>query len=335
MTRPMTRLLALDAGGTSTRAVVLDATGSVLGFGRAGGGNPTSRGVAGAVSAIAAAARQAMDRADGPAGGGSGVATLAMAGQQSADFAAQVTDRLGRLGWSRVVLQHDLLGAFGSGTADLDGYALIAGTGSVAARVRNGWLEHVVGGRGWLLGDAGSGFWIGHRVARAVVAALDGQADDTALVPLVLDAAGVPHPGAGAADRVVALQALMDVLYAQAPVQLAALAPLAFAVPADPTARGILVAASQALADLVEAVRAPQLAGPVVVGGSVVVQGLLAAGPELQQHLVSVGGGAALLPVSDGVLGTAVLALRDAGVELDAVAFERLRLAVDAARLSS
>ena len=330
----MTRLLALDAGGTSTRAVVLDATGSVLGFGRAGGGNPTSRGVTAAVSAIAAAARQAMDRANDPAAR-AGVATLAMAGQQSADFAAQVADRLGGLGWSPVVLQHDLLGAFGSGTAELDGYALIAGTGSVAARVRDGLLEHVVGGRGWLVGDAGSGFWIGHRVARSVIAALDGQADDTALVPLVLDATGVQPPGPAVADRVAALQSLMDVLYAQAPVQLASLAPLAFAAPADPTARRILVAASRALADLVEAVRVPELSGPVVVGGSVVVQGLLAAGPELRADLVPVGGGAELVPVSDGVLGAAVLALRDAGVELDPAAFERLRVAVDTARLAS
>ena len=49
--------LAVDAGGTSTRAVAVDAAGEVLGYGRAGGGNPTVGGIAAAVAAIGAAAR--------------------------------------------------------------------------------------------------------------------------------------------------------------------------------------------------------------------------------------------------------------------------------------
>ncbi len=328
----MTLLLAVDAGGTSTRALVLDTAGSVLGFGRAGGGNPTSRGVPGAVSAIVAAATQAAGRAEVAFDRGVAAATIAMAGQQTPDFAAELSSRLGRLGWARVVLQHDLLGAFGSGTWELAGYALIAGTGSVAARVSGGELVQVVGGRGWLLGDAGSGFWVGHRVARAVIAALDGQADATALTPLVLKASGVALPGDSAPERGTALRSLMAVLYAQQPVQLAALAPLPFAVPDDPTARQILVAASGALADLVAAVQAPGQRGPVVVGGSVVVQGLLAAAPSLRRDLVPIGGDTTLIPVSDGVLGAAVLALRDSGVEVSEAGFNRLRAAAEAAR---
>ncbi len=330
-------LLALDAGGTSTRAVVLDESGTVFGFGRAGGGNPTSRGVDGAVSAILAAAAQA---ATGVRIGPGSTATLAMAGQQSGDFAIQVGERLAAAGWSSVVLSHDLLAAFCSGTWQLDGYALIAGTGSVAARVRDGALERVVGGRGWLLGDAGSGFWIGHQAARAVIAALDGQGEETALTPLVLRAFGIEPPDDTEPSRKAALRGLMSVSYAQQPVQLAALAPLAFAVPDDPTARRILVAASAALADLIAAVQREQVEGPVVghlaepvvVAGSVVVHGLLAAPAGLRRDLVPIGGGATVIPVADGVLGAAVLALRGAGVEVDADSFARLGEAVTAAR---
>ena len=329
----MTLLLAVDAGGTSTRALVLDTAGSVLGFGRAGGGNPTSRGVPGAVSAIVAAATQAAGRAEIGLDASDSAATIAMAGQQTTDFAGELRNRLGRLGWSRVALQHDLLGAFGSGTWELDGYALIAGTGSVAARVSGGDLVQVVGGRGWLLGDAGSGFWIGHQVARAVIAALDGQADATALTPLVIEGAGIALPGDSAQERITALRSLIAVLYAQQPVQLAALAPLPFAVPDDPIARQILVAASGALADLVAAVQVPGVTGPIVVGGSVVVQGLLAAAPALRRDLVPIGDDATLIPVSDGVLGAAVLALREAGVDVDSAFFDRLRTTVNAARL--
>src|SRR5215203_3253482 len=153
--------LALDAGGTSSRAVVLDASGRAYGYARAGSGNPTATGIRDAVNAIGVAAEQALAGATGPR--------------------RPVSDRLAALGVRRVVLEHDLLGIFHSGTAALDGYALIAGTGTVAARIRGGRLDRVVGGRGWLLGDAGGGFWIGHAVARAVVAALDGQGPSTAL----------------------------------------------------------------------------------------------------------------------------------------------------------
>jgi N-acetylglucosamine kinase-like BadF-type ATPase len=124
----------------------------------------------------------------------------------------------------------------------------------------------------------------------------------------------------------------MAVWYDQPPVQLATLAPLPFTVAGDPVARRILVEASRALADLVDAVRVPDLAGPVVVGGSVIAQGILGAAPDLRADLAPIGGGAELVPVTDGVLGAAVLALRAADVDVDAAAFDRLRAGVEAAR---
>ena len=41
----MTLVLGMDVGGTSSRALVADLTGRVLGIGRGGGGNPVSRGI--------------------------------------------------------------------------------------------------------------------------------------------------------------------------------------------------------------------------------------------------------------------------------------------------
>ena len=54
------RLLALDAGGTSTRAVVVDAAGRAYGYGFASGGNPTAAGIREAAAAIGIAAEQAL-----------------------------------------------------------------------------------------------------------------------------------------------------------------------------------------------------------------------------------------------------------------------------------
>ena len=323
--------LAIDAGGTSTRAVVLDAAGHAHGYGRAGGGNPTAAGIPQAVHAIGLAAELAMAGLAGSARPALGL--IAMAGEKTPAFREQVSVRLAALGLPQVVLGHDLLGIFHSGTPALDGYALIAGTGTVAARIRGGGLDRVAGGRGWLLGDAGGGFWIGHAVARAVVASLDGQGQDTALTSLVLDAMRIEADTATHAGRTEALRELVSALYARPPISLAEFAPLAFAAHEDRVARSVLVDASAALADLLSAVRAPDLAGPLVVGGGVIVHGMLAAPPSLQTELVSPVRGDHVIPVSDGLVGAAVLVLRHAGRDVDDALFHRIQ--AELARVST
>lgn len=322
-------LLALDAGGTSTRAVAVTPAGEVLGYGRGPAGNPTAAGIGPAAEAIAGAAANALATA-----GSAEVAVVAMAGEQTDAFRGEVTARLAAYGVRRVVLDHDLLALFCSGTPSPDGYALIAGTGTVAARVVDGELARVVGGRGWLLGDAGSGFWIGRELVRAVVAALDGQTGPTALTPLVLAALGV---GTGSVDpdsaagRTAAIRQVVSAVYARRPVALAELAPLAFSAADDPVARAVVVAASRALADLLAAVRVPELEGPVVVGGSVVVHGILGAPPSLARDLVPPAGDTPVLAVPDGLVGAAVLALRHTGSAVDEATFVRLQDQVRAA----
>jgi glucosamine kinase len=319
--------LAIDAGGTSTRAVLIDTLGRTYGYGRAGGGNPTATGIEPAAEAIGYAAERAMGDLNDP--GQPALALIAMAGEKTAAFREQVVGRLAVLGVSEVVLEPDLLGMFHSGTPARDGYALIAGTGAVAARIRGGRLDRVVGGKGWLLGDAGSGFWIGHAVARAVVASLDGQGRRTALTGLVLEKLGIEADPGSLAGRAEALRQLVSAVYARPPVSLAEFAPLAFEVHDDRVARAILLDASAALADLLSAVRAPDLAGPVVVGGSIMVRGMLAAPPDLQVELVPMaGGGQPVIPVSDGLVGAAVLVLRRAGGNVDDSLFHRIRAEV-------
>jgi N-acetylglucosamine kinase-like BadF-type ATPase len=322
--------LAVDAGGTSTRAVMLDSFGGVHGYGRAGVGNPTAAGITDAVDAITAAVEQA--RTGVTESKRSARALIAMAGEKTPAFGEQVVSRLATLGLGHIILEHDLLGIFHSGTAALDGYALIAGTGTVAARIRGGELDRVVGGKGWLLGDSGGGFWIGHAVARAVVAALDGQGGSTALTDLVLDAMGIQSDRRTVAGRAEALRRLVSDVYARPPISLAEFAPLAFAVHEDRVARPILIGASAALADLLSAVQAPDLPGPVVVGGSIIVRGLLAAPPSLQAELVPPAGGDPVISVSDGLVGAAVLVLRHSGLDVDEALFRTIQAEV--ARIS-
>jgi N-acetylglucosamine kinase-like BadF-type ATPase len=320
-------LLAIDAGGTSTRAVLLDTSGRAYGYGRGGAGNPTAVGIGSAADAIVVTAQHALA---GSAAGSSRpeLAVIAMAGEKTPAFREQVSSRLTALGVREVVLSHDLLGVFHSGTSSSDGYTLIAGTGTVAARIRAGRLDKVAGGKGWLLGDAGGGFSIGHAVARAVVASLDAQGPDTALVDLVLGSMEIVTDISTSAGRAEALRQLVSAIYAQPPIALADLAPLAFVAHQDPVARPILVSASAALANLLSAVRAVDLPGPVVVGGSVLIRGFLNAPPSLQAELVLPAGGEPVIPVPDGLVGAAVLALRHAGCDVDEALFRRIQAEV-------
>jgi glucosamine kinase len=153
------------------------------------------------------------------------------------------------------------------------------------------------------------------------------------LTGLVLDAVGIATGTDSLSGRARALADLVPAIYSWRPVQLAQFAPLAFAVHDDPTARAILVAASAALADLVATVRIPDLAGPVVGGGSVLVRGILGAPPELRAELVPPAGDTEVVAVADGVVGACVLALRSAGVEVDETLFRTVQNEV--ARVSS
>ena len=187
----MGNLLAVDAGGTSTRAVVLSAAGHCLGYGVAGSGNPISSGTEHAAREVVKAAQAALAQAASPAT--AEVAVLAMAGSRTYVSTDWITSALATIDVrGRIVLESDLLATFCSGAWEPDGYAVVAGTGSAAIRVHEGRQDMSADGLGWLLGDDGSGFWLGMRVVRAAAAELDNRGRKTALTPLLLAALGIP-----------------------------------------------------------------------------------------------------------------------------------------------
>ncbi|MGG7509466.1 N-acetylglucosamine kinase [Plantibacter sp. YIM 135249] len=315
--------LAIDAGGTSSRAAVLDPSGLCLGTGRALGGNPTSSGIESAVEQISAAAAEALAAAGVRADAGSVVA-ITQAGQVTTAYREQLLARFAPIGFDELVIEPDLLGMFGSGTPGLRGSVLIAGTGSVAGRVEDGALVREIGGAGWLLGDDGSGFWIARRVVRAVAADLDGLGPRTALTPLLTEALGISLDEAPSEHRSNALGSLIDHVYGDRPIALARFAPLAFAATGDDVAERILAEAVEKLAELLSAVHRPGPDVPVVVGGSVLVDGLLQHSGLARERLTAASGGARLVPVADGLVGAGTLALRRAGSVVDDDVFHRI-----------
>jgi N-acetylglucosamine kinase-like BadF-type ATPase len=325
MTEPSTELVAVDAGGTSTRAAVLRPPGQCLGYAVAGSGNPVAVGPQAAAASVAESVIEALSRADVPATR-IRLVVLAMAGAGTTSVAAEVRGRLAGIGLDApLVFESDLLATYFSGTHRPDGYAVIAGTGAGAIRVEDGRQAAVADGLGWLLGDEGSGFWIGQRVVRAALADLDGRGPSTVLTALMLARLGVPAPSY-AGDR-EPITAVVRALYAGPPVRLADYAGLVFEAGRDGTADRILDDAVAALARTLAAVRSPAVPGPVVLGG-----GILGHRPEVAGRLAAASGAQEVHAVADGAVGVSVLALRRFGTYVDAAVFQQLTTSLTAVR---
>lgn len=336
----MPNYLAIDAGGTSTRAVLIERSGQCLGYGTSGGGNPVSRGFQPALDALLAASREALSNFSEPPSG----ILVAMAGASLELPEKLFRDGFATLGTTcEVVIESDLLAAFYSGTFHDDGHALIAGTGAVGARIQSSRLMAVADGTGWLLGDKGSGFWLGREVARAVAADLDGRGRATALTGLVLAELQIPlDTTTRTQGRLRTQQQLILKVYERSPIELARFAPMVFAVEGDAVARDIVERAADDLAQTLLAVskrdsRDPVVAGeasasmltaqPLVFGGSVLTLGGDVAEAVTQRLMTASTAGSVVkaILVSDGTVGSAVLALKRAGIQVDASVFTRIQ----------
>src|SRR5262245_43092672 len=122
-----TGLLAVDAGGTSTRSLVVDPAGRCLGYAVAGSGNPTAVGPRAAAASVAASAVEALQQAGLP-GTQIELVVLAMAGARSELSTGEIDRGLAALGIEAPpVFESDLLATYFSGTYRPDGYAVVAG----------------------------------------------------------------------------------------------------------------------------------------------------------------------------------------------------------------
>ncbi|ALV46825.1 hypothetical protein MB46_16350 [Arthrobacter alpinus] len=342
----MLNFLAIDAGGTSTRAIFLDASGRCIGYGTSGGGNPVSRGIGPALDALIEASGKALSGTrEVPS-----QVLVAMAGASLELPTNPYRTRFLTLGLTgNVMIESDLLAAFYSGTFHDDGLALIAGTGAVGARIAGGQLAEVADGTGWLLGDAGSGFWIGQEVARAVAAAIDGRGPATSLTDLVMADLEIDvDPLARAHGRLRTQQQLILKVYERSPIELSRFAPLVFIAKNDVVAQDIIERAATALAQTLQAVSPNSTAGegpgsdygdghgtelPLVFGGSVLTKGgsVAAAVARMVVATDTVNTTKPVL-VHDGAVGAAVLVLKRHGIEVDASVFTRIQESLAALR---
>ena len=112
---------------------------------------------------------------------------LGIAGVDRPDDARVVREIMKRIGYkAKVLVVNDALVALEAGAPDQPGVVVIAGTGSIAYGRNEQNQAARAGGWGYMLGDEGSGYWIGRAALRAVLREADRRGPATQLTGLLL-----------------------------------------------------------------------------------------------------------------------------------------------------
>src|SRR5204863_821295 len=115
-----------------------------------------------------------------------------IAGVDRDDEAQVVRAMMRRIGYkSRILVVNDALIALVAGAGDNPGIVVIAGTGSIVYGRSAAGEAARAGGWGHMIGDEGSGYWIGREALAAVMRAADGRGPSTALTAEILRHFGV------------------------------------------------------------------------------------------------------------------------------------------------
>jgi N-acetylglucosamine kinase-like BadF-type ATPase len=181
-------VLGIDAGGTKTLALLANERGEIINEARGVGVNLQSAGELGVEKVLHEIMEQALDgHGERPA-----AVCVGIAGVDRQDDARTVAALMRRISHgSRVLVVNDALIALVAGAGSGPGIVVVAGTGSIAyGRNSNGHAARA-GGWGHLIGDEGSGYWIGSRALTAVVRDADGRGPHTRLTSDVLAFFGV------------------------------------------------------------------------------------------------------------------------------------------------
>jgi glucosamine kinase len=171
--------MGIDGGATKTLAAVLDLQASALHVGRAGPSNEDAVGAGEAVKALLAAADEGIRHA-GIAGDDLAAAVLAVAGTDT----DSVVEHVREARTDAWIVINDVVGAWATATGAGPGVAVISGTGSNVFGVggsgdqSRAWRA---GGWGHLLGDEGSGYWLGVQSIKAALRDREASGPATAL----------------------------------------------------------------------------------------------------------------------------------------------------------
>jgi N-acetylglucosamine kinase-like BadF-type ATPase len=184
----MIHVLGIDAGGTKTVCHLADENGTLIAEARGPGANLQAAGELQVEKVL----HDVMAEAVGSSDIVPTAICLGIAGVDRPQDSVIVTGIMRRIGaHARTLVLNDALVALEAGAPGRPGVVIISGTGSIAYG-RNANNEGArAGGWGHVLGDEGSGYWIGRAALRAVLRESDRRGPRTALTPLLLQHFGV------------------------------------------------------------------------------------------------------------------------------------------------
>ena len=172
----MRYVVGIDSGGTKTVGLLADEHGKVLAKARGGGANLVIHGELSVEKVL----YQVIEDLESP--GPIDAICLGMAGVDRDEEKELIRGLLRRLGLRKTVrIVNDALIALVAGAPEGIGIVISAGTGSIAYGVDPNGETARSGGWGYLLGDEGSAFWLGHAAVRQGIRAVDGRGPATTL----------------------------------------------------------------------------------------------------------------------------------------------------------
>jgi glucosamine kinase len=187
----MTYLMGIDGGGSTVRVAIVTPDLSVIVQTRGPCVNPYVVGQEKSTAVIQAEITQALTQAaltpDQISGVGVGIAGTSATGlwEWLHGVVAEIIPQ------AQIVIRSDVEMALVGANGAHQGVLILAGTGSVAYGINESGEALQVGGWGYVLGDEGSGYWLGLQALQAITRAFDGRDKPTALTHKILGALGL------------------------------------------------------------------------------------------------------------------------------------------------
>ncbi|MGC4189687.1 MAG: BadF/BadG/BcrA/BcrD ATPase family protein [Thermomicrobiales bacterium] len=189
-------VLGIDGGQTSTKAVLVTMDGAIVGTGSGSpcdhlhGANGYAKNRKAIVSAATAALADAKRSATDIRGVGLGL-TSAPRELEAATIFRQMVDEFCTIDPGAFWVDADFVSNLAGASGGQPGIVVIAGGGSIGYGIDATGREAIAGGLGYLMGDEGSGWYLGLNAIQAAARAADLRGPQTALLPFVLEHYGL------------------------------------------------------------------------------------------------------------------------------------------------
>ncbi len=180
-------MIGVDGGATGTVAIVTDEDGTILSSATGPASNYYAVGHNDARDALRQVVTEVVQRA-GRQLEDCQAAVFGLAGLNHPDDEEVFREMITPIGLGgKLVIENDIVIAWAGATNCEPGVVMICGTGASAFGINQAGERHKALGWDFILGDQGSGYWIGLEGIRAAIKAWDGRLENTLLLDALTD----------------------------------------------------------------------------------------------------------------------------------------------------